>query len=132
MREACARCFERAWAEAVAGARYAAWDCLHQFDDEWLAALDAQERAARWCSLQSEAKDKLSGWRAKAAEALAARVPDRTQVDLATLRELHGHLAASAQNPTSDNSQPASRRKGTVTRRRASRIASSAATEIRR
>jgi len=96
--EGAAKCLERAVQEAVRGARYSAWDCIHQFDDEMLEAMSAEELKARWYSLCEEVKEKLSGWRRKAADVLVASVPDGTPVPLPVAREVQRHLMTVAQN----------------------------------
>jgi hypothetical protein len=96
--KACDKSLRRA-AEEVARSRYVAWDCLHRFDDEALAALSDDERDARWCSLNAEAAAKLKGgWRGKAAEGLGKQASDGKKVPLHVLRELQAHLATAAQN----------------------------------
>jgi hypothetical protein len=76
--------------------RYVAWDCLHQVDDSLIAGrTDEKELKALWCSLDAEADEKLVGWREKAADGLEALFKaDKVFV----ARQLHGHLAATAQN----------------------------------
>jgi cation transporter-like permease len=97
--QACRRCLESATEEAVRGAPYGAWDCVHQVNDEMLAAMSADELAAQWCSLRAEAEEKLKGsWRAKAAECLVKQAPDGKPPPLEIVRELQGHLATAAQN----------------------------------
>lgn len=96
--EGAAKCLERAVQEAVRGARYSAWDCIHQFDDEMLEALSAEELQASWFSLREEVKEKLSGWRRKAADELVASIPDGKPVLLPVAREVQRHLMTVAQN----------------------------------
>jgi hypothetical protein len=76
-----------------------AWDCLHHLDDELLAAMTGEERAARWCTLRAEAEEKLKGsWRGKAAECLTMLAGKDNPVPLHILRELQAHVAMTAQN----------------------------------
>lgn len=97
--EACRRCLRRADAEADRKARFVAWDCLHQFNDEILAAMSAEELATHWCTLRAEAKEKLKGsWRADAAECLTKQVDEKKPVTFPIARELQAHLATTAQN----------------------------------
>ena len=94
---ACETCIKRAVVEAQRGAHFVAWDELNQFDDEMIAVMDPIQLRARWATLRAEADVKLSGWRAKAASSLAADV-DATQPPVPVVRELHDHLATTAQN----------------------------------
>lgn len=96
--DVCRKLLKRADGEA-GRARYVAWDCLHQLDDELLAAMTEGERAVRWCTLRAEAEEKLKGsWRGKAGDCLAKRVPENEPVPLHVLRELQAHVATAAQN----------------------------------
>lgn len=96
--EACRTCLRRANEEAARKARFVAWDCLHQFDDEMLVAMDEDERAARCYTLRAEAKEKLKGWRAYAAKCLTDQVEVGKPVPLQIVRELQAHLTTTAQN----------------------------------
>jgi len=98
---ACRKLLGRAEDEAARGARYVAWDCLHQLDEEMLSLLSDEERVARWCSVRAEAKEKLKGsWRGEAAECLAKLAPEDKDkpVPLNIVREVQAHLAVAAQN----------------------------------
>src|SRR5260370_20016988 len=68
--EASEKCLLCAIEEARRRAYYAAWDCIHQFDEEMLGAMNPAELGTYWCSLRAEAQAKLTKWRAKAAESL--------------------------------------------------------------
>lgn len=104
--QACTRCLGLAQEEATRRAWYAAWDCLHQFDDEMLAAMTPEELAARWCSLRAEAEKKLGDtWRGKAASCLIKMgsgkkvgPEEETVPSLEIVRELHAQLTTAAQN----------------------------------
>lgn len=96
--QAALRCWQMAVKHASEKATYIAWDCLHQFDDVLIAEMSAEERAAYWCTLGAEADEKLGGWRAKARVCLGKSVVDGTPVSAIVARQLHGHLATSAQN----------------------------------
>lgn len=91
-------CLHKAKANETAENYYVAWDCIHQFDHELLAALDDDERTTRWVSLVAEAAEKLKGWRTKASEALIKQVGDKKPVPLHAIQEMHSHLWAAAQN----------------------------------
>lgn len=96
--KACEKCWQRA-NEDAAFARYAAWDCLHQFDYDILAAMSDEERDARWCTLRCEAEEKLKGsWRSKAAECIVNQAPKDGHVPLHLVRELQTQVATAAQN----------------------------------
>jgi hypothetical protein len=92
----------KAWTLAVDYARkkqrYVAWDCLHQVDDCLIADMTGDgELRALWCSLAAEADEKLKGWRRKAGDDLQKLKWD-VSPPIAVARQLHGHLATSAQN----------------------------------
>lgn len=77
---------------------FVAWDCLHQFDDARLEAMEPAERSVHWASLAAEASEKLKGWRAQAAGALVKDVGAKTAPSLVVLRELERQVTAEAQN----------------------------------
>lgn len=96
---AAAKCLARAVGEAKRNAHYAAWDCLHQFNDELLTAMSDDERHAHWCTLRVEAQDKLRGsWRADAAGLLIKQVAEGAPAPLPIVRELQKHVVTAAQN----------------------------------
>lgn len=96
--DVCRRLLKRADDEAR-HARYVAWDCLHQLDEEVLVAMTEEERAVRWCTLRAEAEEKLKdSWRGKARDCLAKQILENQPVPLQVLRELQTHVATAAQN----------------------------------
>ena len=111
--KACLSCFERALTQAKKERPYLAWGALHEFDWEYLSALDDNELLARWCMLAAEADDKLTGWRHKAGLCLKAEAgkilkaevdespnakADQRAARLALARELLSNLATASQN----------------------------------
>ena len=97
----CRNLLKRADFQASSRDRYVAWNCLHQIDDELLAAMkDEGEVKARWCMVRAEAEDKLKGsWRGDAAERLAKLASESNPVPLRILvRELQTNVATAAQN----------------------------------
>jgi hypothetical protein len=95
---ASAKCVQKAEEEARRSAFYSAWDCMHQFDSEMLAAMDAEELDAHWISLMAEGQEKLTGWRSKTAIELIKQFGEKKPVPLAIVRVLQSHLATTAQN----------------------------------
>lgn len=93
--QACETCLQNAKQQ---DSLYVAWDCIHQFNDAILDAMNPAELGAHWFSLTAEADEKLKGWRAEAAEALVKKFKGGTTPPLAVVRELQKHLAAAAQN----------------------------------
>jgi len=79
---ASAKCVRKAEEEARRGAFYSAWDCMHQFDSEMLATMDAEELNAHWISLMAEGQEKLTGWRSKAAIELIKQFGEKKPVPL--------------------------------------------------
>lgn len=96
--EICKKLLRRADIEA-GRSRYVAWDCLHQLDEETLAAMSDEERTVHWCTLRAEADEKLrSSWRGKAIECLEKLVPETESVSVHVLRELQANVAIASQN----------------------------------
>ena len=75
-----------------------AWDCLHQFDDVLIGEMSAEELKAYWCTLSTETEEKLNGWRAKDRARLVTSMVDGADVSTTVVRQLHSHLATTAQN----------------------------------
>lgn len=96
--KAASECLENAKRNADEKEYFIAWDCIHQFDHEMLAAMDDPQRTIRWASLVAECGEKLKGWRIKASEVLIKKVGDAVPVPLPAVWELHTHLWATAQN----------------------------------
>lgn len=91
-------CLRNAKEQAEAQAHFVAWDCLHQFDDEVIAALTPAELRACWPGVAAEAAEKLKGWRLEAAKALIKSIDPAIPVPLEVVRAIRAHLAAASQN----------------------------------
>jgi hypothetical protein len=96
--QTCRRSYERALENARNKARYCAWDCLHQFDEDMLNTMSPLELNAQWRELCAEAQEKLKGtWRGEAAAALIKQ-SDQKDVPLELVRALQAQLATAARN----------------------------------
>ena len=82
--------------------KFIAWGALGQFDNAMLAALDLDDRKARWCSFINEAEKKLKGtWRADAVNCLKEFQKNEEKSvspSVSLLQELHRHIVTRAQN----------------------------------
>lgn len=97
---ACQRCLNLARTHAQGKKFFAAWDNLHQFDDEYLAALDEEKRKTVWIDLIAEAEAKLTKWRLQAVMTLN-KVTEKDSdfvPSVSNLQCVRRHLAAQAQN----------------------------------